>query len=264
MILAVDAGNTRVKTMLVGPKRVVPVLVLETAELLRDPRVIQRRLDIEDTRVGRVDGVALCSVVPALDPPLSSALRQATGKPVLVIRHTCRFPFRLRVLDPARLGADRLSAAAGAVGVRRSSAVIVDVGSALTVDLVWNREFRGGLIMPGPGLGLWALGCYARRLPKLDFRRLEPSSATRFDDTEPSMTLGVRTAALGAVVEGIRVLRRSCGASPTVFVTGGGAHALGSGLPRAWKRDPHLVGRGLYRLWVLNSTGGSRSGQKNA
>jgi type III pantothenate kinase len=258
MILAVDAGNTRVKMVLVGPRRVVPLSAVETDVLLNDSRAVRRWLATEGSRVVRAEGVALCSVAPALDRPLSSALRGATGKPVLIIRHTCRFPFRLGVVDPVKLGADRLAAAAGAVSKPTSSAVIVDVGSALTVDLVKNGEFRGGLIMAGPGLSLWALGRYARRLPDVELPRSTSCIASRFDDTVPSMILGARTAVRGAVIEGIRVLRRSCGTAPTVFVTGGAAHILGTHLPRAWRRDPYLVARGLYRLWVLNPVNGTR------
>ena len=244
--------------MFVGPRRVVPSSVVETDALLRDPRAMRRWLAAAGSRIHGVDGVALCSVVPALDRTLSSALRRATGKPVLRIRHTCRFPFRLKVADPRKLGADRLAAAAGAMTRPTSSAVIVDVGSALTVDLVKDGEFRGGLIMAGPGLGLWALGRYARRLPVVEFPISTSAPAIRFDDTEPSMVLGAQTAARGAVIEGVRLLRRSSRTAPTVFITGGAAHILGPHLPRAWRRDPHLVARGLYRLWVLNPVSGPR------
>jgi type III pantothenate kinase len=248
MILAVDVGNTRTKAMLVGPRRVIPMLALGTAEVLKDPGAVRRRLQKHRNRYVGLDGAALCSVVPSLDRTITAAVESVTGRRVLAVRHTCRFPFRLGVADPRKVGADRLSAAAGAVGRRRRSAIVVDVGSAVTVDLVLDRTFRGGLIMPGPGLGLWALGKYARRLPAIDVHRLKAFPGDRFDDTRPSMMVGARVAAHGAVVEAVRALRRACGAAPPVVLTGGGLAILDPGLPRSWLRDPHLVGRGLYTL----------------
>jgi type III pantothenate kinase len=135
-------------------------------------------------------------------------------------------------------------------------AIVVDVGSAVTVDLVAGRVFRGGLIMPGAGLGLWALGRYARRLPKIDAQRLSVHFPKRFDDTEPSMILGVNLGMVGAIREAVRELHRASGGSPTVFVTGGGARPLLRRLPGTWKWDPHLVSKGLYHVWEINAVRG--------
>lgn len=267
MILAVDAGNTRVKAMLAGPGGVVPLFAVETAHLVRDARAFHRRLEKSDFRRAHLDGAAMCSVVPSLDRRLEAAVRNAAGNAVLTVRHTARFPFRVRVANPGRLGTDRLCAAAGAMDGRRSSAIIVDIGSAMTVDLVSRGEFRGGLIMPGPGLGLWALGRYARRLPRIGVGALRASAPVRFDDTRPAMTLGALTAARGALLEGVRLVRRSCGGHPAVFVTGGGAPALSALLPASWRPEPYLVGKGLYRVWLARSAGrtpGWRSRQKRA
>lgn len=258
MILAVDVGNTRVKVMVAGARRVVPLFTLRTAALLRDARELRRRLDARRSSFASVDGAAMCSVVPALDRRVAAALAGSARGPVMVVRHTTRFPFALRVAGPRRLGTDRLCAAAAVIDQRRSSAIVVDIGSAVTVDLVLNREFRGGLIMAGPGLSLWALASYAKRLPMVGFDTLGSSGLNRFDDTRPAMALGALTAARAAVVEGVRLLKRTCKCSPAVFVTGGGAAVLDPFLPTSWKRDPHLVGRGLLRLWALEAGSASR------
>jgi len=252
MILAVDAGNTRVKGALVGSSGVVPIFTLATASVPAEPWALSKVLETSGTKLRRVEGVVVCSVVPELDRPLSSALRRATGHPALFVRHTWRFPFRVGVAKPAKLGADRLCAAAGALGPRREHAIVVDIGSAVTVDLVTAREFRGGLIMPGPGLGLWALGNYARRLPKIAPRKVSARFPKRFNDTEPSMILGVQLGVVGAIAEAVRELRRVSGRSPSVFVTGGGARLVVGRLPRGWVWDPHLVSKGVYRVWRLN------------
>jgi len=252
MILAVDAGNTRVKGALVGPDRVEALFAFATASISEEPWGLSKALETWSPKLCRVEGVVVCTVVPELDRPLSSALRRATGCPVSFVRHTWKLPFRVGVARPARLGTDRLCAAAGALGPRREHAIVVDVGSAVTVDLVVSRNFRGGLIMPGAGLGLWALGNYARRLPKITRGRVTSCFPKRFDDTEPSMILGVHVGVVGAITGAVRELRRASGRSPSVFITGGGARPLVGRLPAEWIWDPHLVPRGLYCLWKFN------------
>jgi hypothetical protein len=72
------------------------------------------------------------------------------------------------------------------------------------------------------------------------------------------MLLGARAAAAGAVIEGVRILRLNAGFSPGVVVTGGGLGMIGDRLPRGWRREPDLVARGLFRLWVLNGSRGKK------
>jgi type III pantothenate kinase len=258
MILAVDAGNTRVKAALVDSARVTKLFSLSTAEVSNDPRVFSRALNACGSRLERLDGAAVCSVVPGLDRVVGPAIRRATGWSAFFLRHDSNLPFRLRLARPERVGADRLAAAAGAIAPRRAHAIVVDIGTAITVDLIAGGEFRGGLIMAGPGLALRALGSYARRLPEIDATALAGGVPIRFDDTEPAMTLGASTAAVGAVLEGVRVLRRSSRLSPAVFVTGGGACVVRDRLPRGWRQEPHLVAKGLYRLWGLNLQPGKK------
>ena len=252
MILAVDAGNTRVKGAFVGPGGAVPLFAFSTASMIDEPRAFSAALEAWSKRLRSVEGVVVCTVVPELGRQLGSTLRRATGQPVWFVEHTWRFPFRIGVARPSGLGTDRLCAAAGAVGSRREHAIVVDVGSAVTVDLVCGRTFRGGMIMPGAGLGLWALGKYARRLPKIAPPPPGSCFPTRFDDTGPSMILGVHVGVVGAVTLAVRELRAASGRSPSVFVTGGGARALARRLPGGWIHDPHLVSKGLYSVWKLN------------
>jgi type III pantothenate kinase len=265
VIVTVDAGNSRVKVSLAGPSRVTALFSVPTSSMATEVRRFARALDVRAGRLRSCAGAAVCSVAPEVDRLLVSELRRVTGKSVFVLTHRSRLPFELGVADAAKVGADRIAAAAGAVGVRRRHAIVVDVGSAVTVDLVLAGRFRGGLIMCGPHLGLRALGDYARRLPRIELewsRKLRPG---RFDDTEPAMVLGARAGAIGGILEGVHRLRSVSRSRPAVFLTGGGARFVSSGLPAAWTRDPHLVERGLYLLWSLNG-GPQRAGRakKNA
>jgi len=257
MILAVDIGNTRIKGAVLDGVRVIGQETVETSRcengtLLEDMvrRVSNAVLSLDDAWVS--------SVVPPVTVKAIRAIERQTGISPRLVDHKSRLPFQLAVEAPAKIGADRLCAAAGAVGAKRRNAVVIDAGSAVTVDVVRNGVFLGGAIAVGPSLALRALGRYASQLPQIDFSSVQTPFPRRFDDTESAMTLGASAGSVGAIRETVRYLEASVGASPSKFVTGGAAAALITRLPRSWHYDPDLTLKGLYTISTLNRRAGDR------
>lgn len=242
-VLCIDAGNSRVKVAVMERGRVRREWALPTQELRSNPERVWRR------SVGEVEGAIISSVTPTLNRRLARAVTARVGRPPLFVDHTIRLPFELRVENPAALGADRICAAAGAVGGRRRHAIVIDVGSAITVDLVEAGRYRGGPIMAGPAINLRALATFAERLPSVG---LDKPHRASHGGTEASMRLGATLAATGGLREAVRYLERSAGRRIPKIVTGGGLGALHGKLPVGWEVRPHLVLEGLSRLWALN------------
>jgi type III pantothenate kinase len=147
-----------------------------------------------------------------------------------------------------------LCCAAGAIDARRSSAILIDIGSAVTVDLVHNAVFKGGIIMAGPTLALRALARNTEKLPLLEYRRPPAGRRSRFDSTERSMRLGAGMSAIGGIREAVRALEHEAGKPLTKILTGGAAAAVAHSFPGSWRREPDLVLNGLFRLWELNTS----------
>ncbi len=186
----------------------------------------------------------LCSVAsPALREVLVSWL-DARGMRVEAPRVAREFGgVRIGYADPARLGVDRALAMA-AVRVRSASpALVVGVGTALTIDLLDAAGLHlGGRIAPSPGLMRAALHARARQLPA------EGGHAVGFaDDTADALASGCMDAALGAIERSQRDARVRLGAMPCTWLHGGGAAALAGELPGA-RQAPHLVLEGLAHL----------------
>ena len=75
-------------------------------------------------------------------------------------------PINIALDDPATVGQDRLINALGAFRRARQACVVIDVGTALTVDFVDGvGTFQGGVIAPGPRMMLAALHERTAALP---------------------------------------------------------------------------------------------------
>lgn len=252
MILCVDVGNTSTKLFAVEGEKVVGRTSARTdaIEAACDEGVLASA-GKSVTGGRRIAGIAISSVVPSLVPSVRRALQAEWEAPFHLVSHESRLPMRLLVSRPEAVGPDRLCAAAGAIDAEHTDAVVVDVGSAVTIDRVRDLEFIGGAIMPGPGMMLSSLGRDASLLPEMDLDAVETLFPDPPEPTERAMALGVGVATLGGIVEGVR---RMAGSEPDVpvWLTGGHAGLVQSHLPDSWIHDPDLSARGMYRIARLN------------
>lgn len=150
--------------------------------------------------------------------------------------------------DPHRLGVDRLLAMAAAHARDPAAALVVGVGTALTVDLFdGDGRHRGGRIAPSPALMREAL---QRRAPQL---AVEDAAYAEFgDDTASALVSGCTGAALGLIERSREQARRLLGAAPRLWLHGGGTGDLGTQLPGA-RHAPALVLEGLA-LWARSAS----------
>jgi type III pantothenate kinase len=239
VILCIDIGNTSIKLARVG-ERVRDVQVISSRASLRE---IERA--VARAARGVTARPAIASVRPRSTPVVRLAVRRVLGVDPFVITHRAVLPIEVATRRPERVGADRICAACGALSGRARNGIIVDVGSAITVDLVLDRRFVGGLIMPGPQTMLSALHHFTARLPMLDFGE---EGGERIDDTAFAMLTGARVGAVGAIEAAVRLLQRRAGRRPRVWVTGGHARHLSSEFPASWTVEPHLTLRGIARI----------------
>jgi len=153
-------------------------------------------------------------------------------------------PLRIAYADPRRLGVDRCLAMLGVWDAE--PALVVGVGTALTVDLVdADGQHRGGRIAPAPDLMREALHTRAERLPA------EGGTYVPFaDDTIDALASGCMGAALGLIERSAQEAAALLGRRPLLHLHGGGAQAL-----RAWLGEhvwvPEAVLRGLARWHAL-------------
>ncbi|MDH3217633.1 MAG: type III pantothenate kinase [Candidatus Krumholzibacteria bacterium] len=251
-VLCVDVGNSHVKYGLATTRAWIRLGRHTTKEAGSKRGRWPGPFHKHSRALTSVEGVIVSSVVPSLNRTLADRLFGRTGLEAVFVDHRFDFPFKLRVPYPRRLGIDRVCAAVGAVRHGARSAIVIDVGSAVTVDLIAGREYRGGLIFAGPGLTLRALASQTEKLPRVDLTRRTALSGAGLDRTARSMILGSRLAAAGGIKEAVARVGRALAHRPRRVITGGGAQPLLGLLPKSWMFEPDLVQKGLYHVWRLN------------
>jgi len=245
-ILALDRGNYSLKAALFESGKIIK----RWGETAAHPEKTIRRI-LEDCAPA---GVVLSSVVPAWTMGVMRVLEKVEIGPVVAVNAGIKLPFELRVGAPEKLGSDRICAAAGVFAAGEREAVVVDVGTAVTVDVLSRDGFMGGAIFPGESLLSRTLHEGTASLPLVDAARGEPRLPGR--DTDEAIASGVRWGLVGAVRE---LVARSKAALPvyaSVWLTGGGAGNLASYLEIETRREPDLLFLGMNLLFALN--GGAR------
>lgn len=251
MILCVDIGNSSIKCAVVGADRVLGREEIETARF-RDTTALTDLVKRVSSAVLYIDDAAVCSVVPQATTAVVSAVAKQLGTKPHLIEHSLRLPFALDVPNPSLIGTDRICAAAGALGTKGRNGIVIDAGSAITVDLIHDGAFVGGIIMAGPSMILDSLHRYASQLPAIDLKRVDTIFPSSFGLTEQAMSLGAGLGSTGGIRESVKFLLSASGAKPRKFLTGGQAARLAPKLPRSWKYDPDLTFKGMYNIISLN------------
>jgi len=169
--------------------------------------------------------VAVASVNDEVADRLSSALRDQLSIGVYRVGEDLPVPLVVQ-LDPETMtGVDRLLNAAAAYAVVEQACVVVDAGTAVTVDFVdGSGTFHGGAIAPGAQLQLRSMHEHTSALPDIEFSA--PDVETFGRSTAQAMLTGVYHGIRGMVWRLAERYAERYGAYPMIIATGGDAEVL--------------------------------------
>ena len=235
MIVAIDAGNTRIKWGAHDGSMWVAQGALPTAEAA----------SLAGMAAGWPDAarIVACNVAgETVGDAIGAALAPRFAPPLWLRSSAAICGVRNAYEQPEQLGADRWAALIGARGMTSSACLVVCVGTATTVDwLDADGEFRGGLILPGVDLMRASL---ARNTAQLPLAEGEFSCAPR--TTMDAIVSGCLHAQIGAIERMFRVLADQPGA--ICMLTGGAAQRIAPHLNITYQLVENLILDGLLRF----------------
>ena len=254
MILAVDIGNTNVVLAIGDTQGVRHQLRLETnAERLAPDYGREISQWLADTGE-EISGSIVASVVPAVTQVIVAALADTLGVVPLVVGSAgVDLGIAVNIDMPAQAGADRLVNAVGALAHHPLPAVVLDFGTATTLDLVaGDGAYEGGIIAPGVALSITALDNAAAQLPRLDLRPFDSDLPILGKNTVAAMESGVFWGYV-SMIEGLLTRLRAAHGDMPAIATGGLAGLFADHLSGQVIVDQELTIRGLFEIQARNS-----------
>ena len=226
MLLAIDAGNTNVVVALVDGREIKTRWRIAT-----DPRRtgdeyavwLHQLLELEGYGKDDVTAAIIGTVVPRATHNLQVLVsKYFSVEPLIAGEGKAAWPMALDVDEPQNVGADRALNAIAAHEKYHADMIVIDFGTATTLDVVdYTGAYKGGIIAPGINLSLDALVNAAAKLPRIAIEAPKGNLSVIGLTTSSQMQIGIYWGYI-AMMEGLVArLKREIGRPVKVVATGG-------------------------------------------
>ncbi|MDR2570264.1 MAG: type III pantothenate kinase [Oscillospiraceae bacterium] len=164
MDVAINIGNSNIRVALRNDRQ----------EMCRHIFACSRNINkkLEEMFIVLPDSIDNCivsSVNPALTNPVIEAVRSLCDNAPIVASRDFDLSLDYRLYE-GLLGIDRIVSCEAAIMLAQLPLVIIDMGTATTIDVVdKDGYYLGGMILPGLQMGLSALSSKTSLLPKIQF-----------------------------------------------------------------------------------------------
>lgn len=221
-LLVLNVGNTRVAVGVFQAGDLTDVQRIDLTDAAQIGSVVRELW----STVARKDNaaVAAASVNPAAAELLEHEVARVTGRKVEWVGKDIDLPVRVLTDPPEETGVDRIVTLAAAYEQMQKACVVVDAGTAITVNCCNDKgDFLGGAIAPGVAMQLEALHEKTSKLPQVD---LAVPQGVFGRSTKEAIRHGVYHGIRGLVKELVENFATELGSWPEIVATGGDAAKL--------------------------------------
>lgn len=193
-----------------------------------------------------LDGIIISSVVPEGDASIKKVVRFSMEIEPLFVDHT-NAGIKIDHNRPHEIGADRLVNAVAAWNKFKRAAIVVDMGTATTLDIVSSKGvFSSGAIAPGIWISLNSLSKYASKLPEIEIVKTG-KFLTR--STVEAMQVGIYQGYIGLIEKLVAGTAKAMKEKPVVIATGGFAPIISKGTQIFHHVDCDITLEGLRQIY---------------
>jgi type III pantothenate kinase len=253
MLLVFDIGNTKTGIGVYSDQEWAADWRITThMDYLADEYAMLLKELLGDAGIGfeSIDGAVMASVVPPLTAVFQELTERYLGQHALVIGYDVKTGVNIRIDNPAETGADRVANTAAVQKLYGGPAIVLDLGTATTFDVVSDEgEYLGGAIAPGLGISAEALVRSTARLPKVALSIPEQAIGR---STVSAMQSGLVFGYVGLVKELVGRLKGELGGNPKVIATGGMAELISEWTGVIDIVNPRLTLEGIRIIYELN------------
>lgn len=253
MVLAVDIGNSNIVLGGFEGDRIIFIERLSTNQnstALEYTVLIKTILELNDLSNASFQGGIISSVVPSVTQTVKEAMVRLTGKPVMVVGPGLKTGLKIMLDNPAQLGSDRVADAVAAINEYPCPIIMVDMGTATTVSVIdRDKNFLGGMIIPGLRVSLDSLTMRTSQLPKIS---LDPPKKIIGSNTIDCMKSGIIYSTASSIDGVVERIEEELGEKCTIISTGGLSKAIIPFCKRDIIIDDKLLLKGLVIIYNKN------------
>ncbi|MFQ5861595.1 MAG: type III pantothenate kinase [Candidatus Brocadiales bacterium] len=249
MLIAVDIGNTNIHLGLfdLDSRQLVSRFTVSASN------THLKNLPVDSFILQSASDCILASVNPRAESAFCNWLDSRWDRSPLRIPIDVPIHIPVLVKDPERVGVDRLLNALAAFQRTGTTTIVVDVGTAITIDVISNKgEFLGGVIAPGLESLKEALHTRTAFLPKVSVQRPQHVLGK---DTEKAVRTGLYWGGVGVIEKITKKLIEELGNKPSVLATGGDAELLANEIQLIDRVVPHLTLEGILTAYNAQFSG---------
>jgi len=225
MILCIDVGNSHIYGGVFEGNK----LTLQFRKNAREPfssdeigvflKGVIRENGIDPQKI---NAVSICSVVPDKNHSLRNGCIKYFNTEPFMLEPGKKTGLKIRYKNPAEVGADRISNAIAAVNkFPNRNLIVIDFGTATTFCVISKqKEYLGGIILPGVRMSMEALEKGTAKLPRVSIARItKPYGRTTIESIQVGLYQGQK-----AIVKEISkniTINAFQGEKPVIIGTGG-------------------------------------------
>ncbi len=245
-LMVVNVGNSRIAMGIFAAGELTHVRRMDLTDRANLPGIVKELW--REIAGSEQPAVAGASVNPTELEAIEHILQEATGQKVQWVGRDLDLPIEVLTDEPQQTGVDRIVSTAAAFEQMQKACVVVDAGTAITVNLCNDKgQFLGGAIAPGVRMQLEAMHKYTAKLPQVKFH--VPGEAIG-RDTEQAMLHGVYHGIRGMVKELTENYATELGFWPDIIATGGDARELFDGWELVHAISPDLTLYGIAMAYA--------------
>ncbi len=254
MVLAVDIGNSNIVLGCFEGEKIHFIERLSTNQnstALEYAVLIKTILELNSISLDSFKGGIISSVVPSVTQTVKEAMIRLIKTSVMVVGPGVKTGLKIKLDNPAQLGSDRVADAVAAINEYPCPIIMVDMGTATTVSVIdRDKNFLGGMIIPGLRVSLDSLTSRTSQLPKIS---LEPPKRIIGTNTVDCMKSGIIYSTASSIDGVVTRIEEELGENCTVISTGGLASSIIPFCRREIIIDDKLLLKGLMIIYNKNN-----------
>lgn len=255
MILCIDVGNTQIHGGVFRNNELILQFRKTSRQEFSSDEIgifLKNVLRENNVEPESISGISICSVVPDLNHSLRAGCVKYFNKEPFFLKPGVRTGLKIKYRNPLEVGADRIANAIAAVNIfPNKNLIVVDFGTATTFCAInKNKEYLGGIILPGIKISMEALESKTAQLPVVEIKEMNEVIGR---STVESIQSGLYFGQIGMVKElKARIIEEAFKDETPVVIGTGGFSRLFESAKLFDILIPTLVLDGLYLAFNMN------------